>query len=104
MDAMEKDSGTKITQVRVDGGMTSNTLMVQFLSDLLGLSVQKPISTEITALGATYLAGLKLGIFKSFDDIAKRHPSSMFFAPIKSRQFVEKKYAEWCDMVERIKT
>jgi len=104
MDALEKDSATKITEVRVDGGMTSNTLMVQFLCDLLGLSVQKPTSTEITALGATYLAGLKPGIFKSFDDIAKRQPSSMFFAPIKSRQFVEKKYVEWCNAVSRIKT
>ena len=84
--------------------MTSNTLMVQFLSDLLGLSVQKPTSTEITALGATYLAGLKVGIFKSFDEIAKYSTSTMFFAPIKSRQLVEKKYEEWCNAVLRIKT
>ena len=104
MDAMENDSGTEITQIRVDGGMTDNTLMVQFLSDLLGVWVQKPDLTEITALGATYLAGMKQGIFGTLDEIAEYQVSSAKHAPVKSRQFVENKYEEWCDVVERIKT
>ena len=101
MDALSHDSDQSITQVSVDGGMTSNTFMVQFLCDLLGLSIRKPMLTEITALGAAYLAGLHGKIFKSFDDIAKRQPSSMFFAPIKSRQFVLQKYKGWGDAVKR---
>jgi glycerol kinase len=104
MDVMEKDSGTKITQIRVDGGMTDNTLMVQFLCDLLGIWVHKPDLTEITALGATYLAGMKQGIFGSLDEIAEYQVSSWKHAPIKSRQFVEKKYEGWCDAISRIKT
>ena len=101
MDALSHDSDQSITQVSVDGGMTSNTFMVQFLCDLLGLSIRKPMLTEITALGAAYLAGLHGKIFKSFDDIAKRQPSSMFFAPIKSRQFVLQKYKGWGAAVKR---
>ena len=104
MDAMEKDSGTKITQIRVDGGMTDNTLMVQFLCDLLGIWVHKPDLTEITALGATYLAGMKQGIFGSLDEIAEYQVPSWKHAPIKSRQFVENKYAGWCDAISHIKT
>ena len=104
MDAMEKDSGTKITQIRVDGGMTDNTLMVQFLCDLLGIWVHKPDLTEITALGATYLAGMKQGIFGSLDEIAEYQASSWKHAPVKSRQFVENKYEGWCNAVARIKT
>ena len=104
MDAMEIDSGTEITQIRVDGGMTDNTLMVQFLSDLLGVWVHKPDLTEITALGATYLAGMKQGIFGTLDEIAEYQVSSAKHAPVKSRQFVENKYEDWCDAVLRIKT
>ena len=104
MDAMENDSGTRITQIRVDGGMTDNTSMVQFLCDLLGIWVHKPDLTEITALGATYLAGMKQGIFGTLDEIAEYQVSSAKHAPVKSRQFVENKYEDWCDAVLRIKT
>ena len=67
--AMQADSGTPIAQLRVDGGATANNLLMQFQADLLNCEVIRPKITEVTALGAAYLAGLSTGYWKDIDEI-----------------------------------
>ena len=69
MQAMQGDSRGASKTLRVDGGMTANNWFLQFLADLLGVSVERPKITETTALGAAYLAGLQLGLYDSLEDI-----------------------------------
>ncbi len=70
--AMEKDSGIAIKELRVDGGATSNDLLMQFQSDILNVDVVRPRITETTALGAAYLAGLAVGYWKSMGEIQQQ--------------------------------
>jgi glycerol kinase len=67
--AMEADAGVGITELRVDGGATANNLLMQFQADLLNCQVIRPEVTEVTALGAAYLAGLATGFWDSVDQI-----------------------------------
>lgn len=68
--AMEADSGHSIKELRVDGGATANDMLMQFQADLLDTTVIRPKVTEVTALGAAYLAGLAVGYWNSMDDIS----------------------------------
>ncbi len=68
--AMEADSGLPIKELRVDGGATANDLLMQFQADILDTKVIRPQVTEVTALGAAYLAGLAVGFWGSMDDIS----------------------------------
>lgn len=69
--SMEKDSGLKLAELRVDGGATRSDLLLQIQADILGTKVIRPKNTETTALGAAYLAGLAVGFWESREDIAK---------------------------------
>jgi glycerol kinase len=66
---MEADSSITIEELRVDGGATANDLLMQFQSDILGTKVVKPGVTEVTAIGAAYLAGIATGYWKSVEEI-----------------------------------
>lgn len=68
--AMEADSGLSIKELRVDGGATTNDMLMQFQADILDTKVIRPQVTEVTALGAAYLAGLAVGYWNSMDDIS----------------------------------
>lgn len=67
--AMEADSGISIKELRVDGGATTNNLLMQFQADILNTKVVRPKITETTALGAAYLAGLAVGFWKNIDQL-----------------------------------
>jgi len=67
-----EDEDIELGKLRVDGGMANNDWMLQFLSDLTAVDVQRPSLVETTALGAAYLAGLQVGVFKSLEDITER--------------------------------
>ncbi len=67
--AMEADSGISIKELRVDGGATTNNLLMQFQADILNTKVARPKITETTALGAAYLAGLAIGYWNNVDQI-----------------------------------
>jgi glycerol kinase len=69
VDAMTKDSGVKLTAMKVDGGMTANDLVMQFQADILECPVYRPVVPETTALGAAYAAGLAVGVWKGLDEI-----------------------------------
>lgn len=104
MHAMEKDSGTTISHLRVDGGMTPNGWLMQFLSDTLGISVERPCCVETTALGAAFLAGLQAGLYTSLEDIAACWHSDAIFQPHIDEALRKERYAGWKKAVHRIMT
>ena len=69
LDAMFQDSGVALKELRVDGGMTGNSLLMQFQADILGVPVVKPVVAETTALGAAYAAGLAVGYWEKKEDL-----------------------------------
>jgi glycerol kinase len=71
MDAMELDSGIKLSEMRVDGGITNNKLCMQLQSDIMAIDIVKPVITETTALGAAFAAGLAVGVWQNTDEIKK---------------------------------
>ncbi len=79
--AMQNDSNLKIKELRVDGGATVNNLMMQFQADMLQADVVRPRITEITALGAAYLAGLAVGYWSGIDEIRKQWQIDRRFSP-----------------------
>ena len=79
--AMQADAGIPIRELRVDGGATSNDLLMQFQADLLDCKVVRPTITETTALGAAYLAGLGVGIWKNQEELSKQWKAERIFNP-----------------------
>jgi glycerol kinase len=79
--AMEADSGQSIKELRVDGGATANNLLMQCQADILGTKVIRPKVTEVTAIGAAYLAGLAVGFWSSMDDIKDQWQMERSFEP-----------------------
>ncbi len=101
LDCMEKDSGQKATSLRVDGGATRSDFLMQFQADVLGIPIQKPVVTEMTALGAAYLAGLGVGFWSDQEEIAKQWKVARVFEPNMSVDKRETLYAGWKCAVER---
>ncbi|OGI10218.1 MAG: glycerol kinase [Candidatus Melainabacteria bacterium RIFCSPLOWO2_02_FULL_35_15] len=84
--------------IKADGGATKNNFLLQFQADLLGIPVTRSSQTEATALGVAYLAGLKLGFWKSFEDLQKTwHPDELFVPRINR----EKEYTLWKEALKR---
>lgn len=81
LQAMEKDAGSPIKELRVDGGATANNLLMQIQADVLATKVVRPKITETTAMGAAYLAGLAVGFWSSVDDIQKQWQVETTFEP-----------------------
>ena len=99
--AMESDSGIKVTSLRVDGGASVMNVLLQFLSDLLGVEVRRPVVAETTALGAAYLAGLGAGYFKDVDEVERIWRSERGFEPAAEGGVMDIKYSGWKQAVER---
>lgn len=100
--AMFLDSQFDIKTLRVDGGMAANNWLLQFLSDLLQIKVQRPASVETTALGAAYLAGLQIGMYASLEEIAKLWEINADFTPKMPLKECQKLHAGWEKAVSRI--
>ncbi|MDR1914761.1 MAG: glycerol kinase, partial [Clostridiales bacterium] len=100
-DAMEADTGLPITKLRVDGGVTKSNFVMQFQSDILNISVERPVNTELTALGASYLAGLAVGYYKDLNEIAALVKNDVSFLPAMASDKREKLYSNWLKAVER---
>jgi glycerol kinase len=103
IDVIQTEFKTTIPVLRVDGGGSGNNLLMQFQSDILGIPIQKAQIIEITALGAAYLAGLAVGIWKSTDEIGKQWHSSATFEPKMSSDERQTLYNHWRRAVERAK-
>ncbi len=101
VDAMQRDSGLKLNELKVDGGASVNNRLMQFQSDLLGTTVRRPQVSETTALGAAYLAGLAVGYWKDEREIAKNWILDQQFKPALGDTDRESRYAMWQKAVGR---
>lgn len=97
-----RNDGAQLESLRVDGGMAVNDWVMQFLSDILNVPVDRPRVTETTALGAAYLAGLQTGVFESLDQITELWACERQFRPAMNPALRERLYAGWLDAVERV--
>lgn len=95
--------GQQSAFLRVDGGMTVNNWLLQFLADILGQPVVRSCNTETTALGAASLAGLQVGIYQSLDDIAAGWQVEREFTPQMSRDQADALYAGWQQAVGSVR-
>lgn len=101
LEAMEQDSGQRLETLRVDGGASSNRMLMQFQADQLGVRVQRPVVQETTALGAAYLAGLATGVWDSTADITQNWNLDAEFVPTADPAHSDRQYADWKRAVER---
>ena len=101
LDAMETDSGVKLTALKVDGGMVFNDLLMQFQSDILSVPVVRPKVAETTALGAAYAAGLAVGFWKDFDELRANWGRDREWKPQMDSAKRDKLYSEWKKAVTR---
>ena len=104
VNAMQKDAGCTLKELKVDGGASRNNLLMQFQADILGTSVIRPIVTETTALGAAYLAGLAVGYWESIDHIKSQWGVEMEFKPEASQAQVEDLKEGWAEAIRRTLT
>ena len=101
LDAMKADSGIALSELRVDGGAAANDLLMQLQADALGVPVVRPDTTETTALGAAYLAGLAAGVWRDRDDLRARWREGRRFEPQLTESERESRYGRWQVAVER---
>ncbi|MBK8272129.1 MAG: glycerol kinase GlpK [Sphingomonadales bacterium] len=101
LDAMTKDSGVAISELRTDGGMVVNELLMQFQSDILGVPVVRPKVIETTALGAAYAAGLAVGYWNSTQDISDNWGVDKRWHPMMDEISRASLYASWNKAVSR---
>ncbi len=103
VDAMAQDSGLRPEMLRVDGGAARNDFLCQFQADILGIPVERPATTESTALGAAYLAGLATGFWQDEQELAAQLQLGRRFEPSMDVSRREELYAGWQRAVERAK-
>jgi glycerol kinase len=99
--AMEKDTGTSLSELKVDGGATRDTFLMQFQADIMGGSIRRPVVRETTALGAAYLAGLAAGFWKDTSEIRKMWKCDATFFPRMEKEKREALLAGWYKAVGR---
>ena len=103
IDAMQADSGIRVTEVRVDGGAAVNDLLMQFQADVLGVPVVRPSITETTALGAAFLAGLGVRLWRDEAALDAQWRAERVFEPAMARERVAELKATWRRALERAK-
>jgi len=104
LEAMAADGAARAAALRVDGGMVVNDWAMQFLADMTGVPVERPVVTETTALGAAYLAGLATGLYKSPEALAALWRRERLFAPDMGADERAERYAGWQDAVARTRS
>lgn len=104
VNAMEKDAGVPLKELKVDGGASRNNLMMQFQADVLGAEVIRPKVTETTALGACYLAGLAVGFWGSIDEVRSQWQVERKFTPAMTEEQAGAAKKGWADAVGRTLT
>ena len=101
--SLQKDmrNNSDISVIRVDGGMSRNNLMMQYLSDLLQTKVERPTIQETTVMGAAYLAGLQNGIYKSIEELEDLWKTERVFEPSNKNEKANEDYKRWTATIER---
>lgn len=103
LEAMRND-GQAPASLRVDGGMVQNNWLCGFLADILGVTVERPIETETTALGAAYLAGLQVGVYDSIESVTRCWQSEKRFSSSMESSNRDNLLSDWRAAVEKVKT
>jgi glycerol kinase len=98
---MNKDTGVKITELRVDGGAAVNNLLMQFQADILDIPVVRPRVIETTALGAAYLAGLSTGYWSGLEELQEQWKQEKKFSPLMDKVVSLHLKKKWADAVRR---
>jgi len=93
--AMERDAGRKLTSLKVDGGASANDLLMQFQCDVLGVEISRPALLDTTALGAAFLAGLGVGLWKNLDQVRATWREQRRFTPTADRAKIDEDLARW---------
>ncbi|CAA9392175.1 MAG: Glycerol kinase [uncultured Quadrisphaera sp.] len=101
LEAMNADSGVDLTELRVDGGMVANELLMQFQADVLGVPVVRPVIAETTALGAAYAAGLASGFWSGTDELTAQWLEDKRWEPTMAQEERERGYRKWNKAVQR---
>lgn len=101
MDAMTADSGTPMSNMRVDGGITSNSLCMQMQADIMGIEIVRPLILETTALGAAYAAGIAVGFWANRDEVITQWKISHSWQPTSTELFREDQLKRWRKAVQR---
>lgn len=101
VDAMYQDSHVEITTLKVDGGMTANSLLMQHQADVLGVPVIRPVVSETTCLGAAYAAGLATGVWSDLDELKSHWKRDAEWAPRMTAEERDREYQHWHKAVER---
>jgi len=101
LDAANAVTGVPFTELRVDGGMTADELLMQFQADVLGVPVIRPKVTETTALGAAFAAGLAVGFWADQDELRERWSQDRRWEPQMDERHREREYAQWKKAVTR---
>jgi glycerol kinase len=101
VEAMTADSGIRLHELRVDGGMVGNELLMQFQADILGLPVVRPAVAETTALGAAYAAGLAVGYWGSLDEVRRHWAEDRRWQPHMEEEVRERQLRNWRKAVHR---
>jgi glycerol kinase len=101
LDAMEADSGVRLTALKVDGGMVFDETLMQFQADIVGVPVIRPRVAETTALGAAYAAGLATGVWTSTSELRQNWSIDRTWQPRMEPSKREALYREWKRAVER---
>jgi glycerol kinase len=100
-EAMQRDSGLKMSMLKVDGGASVNDRLMQFQADILGTTVRRPRVSETTALGAAYLAGLAVGYWKDEEEISRNWILGREFTPAMPMAERDDRYERWKKAVAR---
>jgi len=101
VEAMAKDSGVDLDVLKVDGGVTANSLCMQLQADILGVPVSRPVVAETTALGAAYAAGLAVGFWKDTAELRENWNEDQRWTPTWDEDQRETGYAGWKKAVSR---
>ena len=101
LEAMEADSGVKLAELKVDGGMTANNLLMQFQADVLDVDVVRPVVAETTALGAAYAAGIAVGYWDGEQDVIDNWAESKRWTPDMDRAEADRLFRNWKKAVTR---
>jgi len=101
IDGIVKDTKIKLKTIKADGGVSQNKFILQFLSDILGVKVERSVHPETTALGAAFMAGLESGYWKSEQELIEICKKGETYTPQMSVEERKKRYSYWKDIISR---
>ena len=103
VECINKDMGTPIRRLKVDGGACQNNFLMQFQADAAGIEVERPAIADATAQGAAFAAGLAVGFYSSYADIVTQRTVDRVFVPGEGATLARQNFALWKEAVKRVK-